>query len=179
MNSLVPIERIESKILLIREQKVMLDRDLAELYGVETGQLTRQVRRNIDRFPTDFMLQLTKEEFTNLKCHFGISSWGGTRKLPYAFTEQGVAMLSSVLKSKRAVMVNIQIMRAFTKLRRLLASNEEFRRRFERMEQKFEKVDQKLEEHDIQFKAVFQVIKALTTPPEKAQKKIGFRHGGD
>jgi thiamine kinase-like enzyme len=114
-----------------------------------------------------------------LKCHFGISSWGGTRKLPYAFTEQGVAMLSSVLKSKRAVMVNIQIMRAFTKLRRLLASNEEFRRRFERMEQKFEKVDQKLEEHDIQFKAVFQVIKALTTPPEKAQKKIGFRHGGD
>ncbi|MBU0566777.1 ORF6N domain-containing protein [bacterium] len=166
MNSLVPIERIEGKILLIRGQKVMLDRDLAELYGVETGQLTRQVRRNIDRFPADFMLQLTKEEFTNLKCHFGISSWGGTRKLPYAFTEQGVAMLSSVLRSKQAILVNIQIMRAFTKLRQMLATNEEFRR-------KMEDVGRKIEEHDIKFEIVFEAIEKLISPPAK-EIKIGF-----
>ena len=166
MSNLVPIERIEGKILLVRGQKMMLDRDLAELYGVETGQLTRQVRRNIDRFPADFMLQLTKEEFTNLKCHFGISSWGGTRKLPYAFTEQGVAMLSSVLRSKQAILVNIQIMRAFTKLRQMLATNEEFRR-------KMEDVGRKIEEHDIKFEIVFEAIEKLISPPAK-EIKIGF-----
>ncbi|MFH0775245.1 MAG: ORF6N domain-containing protein [bacterium] len=165
MDQLVPIERIESKILLIKGQKVMLDRDLAELYGVETGQLTRQVRRNIDRFPVDFMFQLTKKEFANLKCHFGTSSWGGTRKLPYAFTEQGVAMLSSVLNSKMAILVNIQIMRTFTKLRLMLASNEDLRRKIEGMERKY----------DANFKIVFDAIRSLMTPPTKEQMKIGFR----
>jgi hypothetical protein len=106
-NSLIPVERIERAILLIRGQKVLLDRDLAILYQVSTANLNRAVSRNLDRFPEDFMLQLTEEEFPNLIFHFGTSSWGGTRKLPRAFTEQGVAMLSSVLRSKRAVLVNV------------------------------------------------------------------------
>jgi hypothetical protein len=177
---LIPIERIEAKILLIRGQKVMLDRDLAELYGVPTKRLNEQVRRNLKRFPEDFMFQLTKEEAGSLRSHFAtLQKDQHFRYLPYVFTEQGVAMLSSVLNSERAILVNIQIMRAFTKLRRMLASNEEFRRRFERMEQKFEKVDQNLEEHDLQFKAVFQVIKALTEPKDMPQKKIGFRYKRD
>jgi hypothetical protein len=165
MNSLVPIERIESKILLIRGQKVMLDRDLAELYGVETRALIQAVKRNIERFPEDFMFQLTKEEFEVLISHFVTSSWGGTRKLPYVFTEHGILMLSSVLNSKRAVMVNIQIMRTFTKLRRLLASNEDLRRKIEAMENKY----------DAQFKVVFDAIRSLMSPPTKERKKIGFR----
>ena len=169
MEQLVPIERIEDTILLIRGQKVMLDRDLAGLYGVETKQLTRQVRRNIGRFPADFMFQLTREEFTSLKCHFGTSSWGGTRKLPYAFTEQGVAMLSSVLNSERAILVNIQIMRTFTKLRRILASHDDLRRKIEAMENKY----------DVQFKVVFDAIRSLMSPPTKEQKKIGFRKDKD
>ncbi len=123
MSNAISVEVIATKILLIRGKRVMLDRDLAELYEVDTGQLTRQVKRNIDRFPEDFMFQLTKEEFQTLMCQIGISSWGGTRKLSYAFTEQGIAMLSGVLHSKRAVQVNIQIMRAFIQLKRLLLTN--------------------------------------------------------
>src|SRR3989338_4262064 len=114
--SLVPVEIIQNKIFLVRGHKVMFDSNLAELYGVLTKQLTRQVRRNIERFPDDFLIKLTREELNNLKCQFGTSSWGGTRKLPMAFTEQGIAMLSGVLNSPRAVQVNIQIMRTFTKL---------------------------------------------------------------
>ena len=113
----------------------MLDKDLATLYKVETKQLTRQVRRNTERFPEDFMFQLTAEELRNLKCHFGTSSWGGTRKLPYAFTEPGIAMLSSVLNSNRAVQVNIQIIRTFIKLRELLLTHEDLRRKIEAMEE--------------------------------------------
>ncbi len=143
----------------------MLDRDLAELYGVETRTLVQAVKRNIERFPEDFMFQATKKEFDDLIFQNGISSWGGTRKLPYAFTEQRVAMLSSVLKSKRAIMVNIQIMRAFTRLRRILASHEELRR--------------KIEEHDTQIQAIFEAIRQLMTPSTKEQKKIGFRKGED
>ncbi len=120
----IPVERIEKAILLIRGEKVLLDKDLAVLYGVSTSVLNKAVTRNIDRFPSDFMFQLTRKEFSDLKFHFGTSSWGGTRKLPRAFTEQGVAMLSGVLKSKRAVRVNVEIMRAFVKLRRMLASND-------------------------------------------------------
>ncbi len=161
---LIPQERIESQILLIRGQKVMLDRDLAILYRVETAQLTRQVRRNIGRFPGDFMLQLTKEEFTNLKCHFGTSSWGGTRKLPYVFTEQGVAMLSSVLNSNRAILVNIQIMRAFTKLRQMLLTHKDLKRKIEAMENKY----------DQQFKVVFEAIRRLLEPPPTPKRQIGF-----
>jgi len=117
------VETIDNKIHVLRGKKVMIDRDLAVLYQVETGQLKRAVRRNIDRFPEDFMFELTKDELEILRCQIGISSWGGERYLPFAFTEQGVAMLSTVLSSKRAILVNIQIMRAFVRLRNLVADN--------------------------------------------------------
>ncbi len=174
MSSLVPIERIEDKILLIRDQKKRLDRDLAELYGVETRVLNQAVRRNIRRFPEDFMFQLSKEEFENWKSQIVISNSEkmGLRKLSYAFTEQGVAMLSSVLNSERAILVNIQIMRAFTKIRRMLASHEDLRRKIEAMENKY---DTHLEKHDAQIKAVFTVIQSLVSPPKEEQKKVtGF-----
>ncbi len=126
---------VESKIHVIRGQKVMLDKDLAELYGVETKQLNRAVQRNIERFPKDFMFQLVKEESYNLKYQFGTSSWGGKRKPSYAFTELGVAMLSSVLNSDRAVQINIYIMRAFVKLREIMATNKEVARKIEKLEE--------------------------------------------
>ena len=135
---LIPQVLIERKIFLIRGRRVMLDRDLAELYGVETRDLNKAVKRNIDRFPEDFMFQLTNEEFVNLKFHFGTSSWGGTRKLPYAFTENGVAMLSSVLNSKLAIHVNIQIMRTFTRLREILLTHKDLARKLADMEKKYD-----------------------------------------
>ncbi|GMT43138.1 MAG: DNA-binding protein [bacterium] len=166
MKALVPVERIDKKILLIRGEKVMLDADLAKLYGVETKMLMRAVKRNIDRFPADFMVRLDKEEFENLRFQFGTSSrWGGRRYLPYAFTEQGVAMLSSVLNSKRAVKVNIEIMRAFVKLRQMLASNAELARKLNNMEKKY----------DAQFKVIFDAIRQLMTPPDAKKTRIGFR----
>ena len=122
---IVPEDVIMSKIYCIRDHKVMLDEDLAELYDVETKQLKRQVRRNMDRFPEDFMFELTREEFENLRCQIGSSSWGGARYIPMAFTEQGVAMLSSVLNSSRAIKVNIQIIRIFTRMRELLLTNKD------------------------------------------------------
>ncbi|MEK6814899.1 MAG: ORF6N domain-containing protein [Nitrospirota bacterium] len=165
MKALIPVEMIERKILLIRGEKVMLDTDLAELYGVETKMLVRAVKRNIDRFPTDFMIELSKEEFENLRFHFGTSNqWGGRRYLPYAFTEQGVAMLSSVLNSDRAVHVNIEIMRAFVKLRQMLASNVELSRKLANLEKKY----------DAQFKVVFDAIRELMKPPEPKRRQIGF-----
>jgi len=166
LKPLIPIERIERAIFLIRGQKVMLDLDLAALYGVETKMLNRAVRRNIDRFPEDFMFQLTKEEFENLRCQFGTSRlWGGRRYPPYVFTEQGVAMLSSVLNSKRAIKVNVEIMRAFVRLRQMLASNEELARKLDALEKKY----------DAQFKIVFDAIRELMEPPEaKPKRKIGF-----
>ncbi len=161
----ISVEVIAAKILLIRGKRVMVDNDLAKLYEVDTGQLTRQVRRNIERFPADFMFQLTKDELQNLMCQNGISSWGGIRKLPYVFTEQGVAMLSGVLHSKRAIRVNIQIMRAFTQLRRMLLTNRDLRRKIEQMERKYDK----------QFAIVFQAIKQLLEPPPSKDKRIiGF-----
>ncbi|MDI6791354.1 MAG: ORF6N domain-containing protein [bacterium] len=165
MSDLIPVERIESRIYLIRGQKVLLDRDLAELYEVETRALIQAVKRNIERFPEDFMFQLTRQELTNLKSHFVISSWGGTRKLSYTFTEQGVAMLSSVLKSKRAILVNIQIMRAFTRLREMAVGYVELKSRIEDMEGKY----------DHQFKIVFDAIKSLIETPSRELKKIGFK----
>ena len=166
--ALVPIEIIQSKILLVRGEKVLLDQDLADLYGVQTGQLTRQVRRNLDRFPDDFMFQLTKGEFDILKSQSGTSSWGGRRYRPYVFTEQGVAMLSSVLRSKRAVEVNVQIMRAFVQLRRFLSSQEQLRRQLSALERK-------LVEHDAHFKTVFEAIRQLMAPPAPTDKRqIGF-----
>ena len=165
MSNLIPIERITQKILLIREEKVMLDMDLAELYNVETKQLKRAVRRNISRFPEDFMFELSQEEFDNLRSHFGTSSWGGTRYPPMAFTEQGVAMLSSVLRSECAVKVNIAIMRAFVQLRKMISNYAELLRKVEAMEKKY----------DAQFKVVFDAIKQLMEPPPpKPKRKFGF-----
>lgn len=166
---LVPNETIESKIYLIRGQKVMMDHDLADLYGVPTGNLNRQVRRNADRFPEDFMFQLSKKELDNLICQFGTSrsKWGGMRKLPYAFTEQGIAMLSSVLRSKRAVRVNIIIMRAFVKIRYFLYTHKD-------LSDKLDKLEQKVSGHDAEIKAIFDAIRQLMLPPAKETKKIGF-----
>ena len=160
-------ERIEQSILLIRQQKVILDADLAVLYGVETKQLIRAVKRNLLRFPDDFMFQLSEEEFENLRYQFGTSSWwGGRRYAPYAFTEQGVAMLSSVLRSKRAIQVNIEIMRPFVRLRRMLATHAGLSRKLDALERKY----------DAQFKVVFDAIRKLMAPPppEPAKKRIGF-----
>jgi hypothetical protein len=163
-NSIVPFERIAGCIYVIRGHKVMLDNDLAGLYEVETKILTRSIRRNIERFPSDFMFQLTKEEYENLRCQFGASSWGGRRYLPYAFTEQGLAMLSSVLRSKRAVAVNIAIMRTFVKLREILATNSALRRKIEAIERKY----------DEQFKLVFKILSEMVMTDEKPKKPIGF-----
>jgi phage regulator Rha-like protein len=137
----IPGELIINKIYLIRGMKVMLDRDLAELYGVETFQLKRQVRRNIERFPEDFVFQLTLEEFLNLRSQFGISSWGGSRVPPFAFTEQGIAMLSSVLNSKQAIEVNIRIIRIFTKMREVLSTHKDILLKLEQLERKVNKHD--------------------------------------
>ena len=143
----------------------MLDSDLAVLYGVKTGRLNEQVTRNIKRFPEDFMFQLTKDETLNLISHFATSSWGGARKMPRVFTQEGVAMLSSVLNSERAIMVNIQIMRAFAQFRRLLLTHKDLRRKIEEMEKKY----------DAQFKVVFDALKELLGPsPVKARRMIGF-----
>ncbi len=169
MKELIPAELIERKIFFIRDKKVMLDKDLAELYGVETRDLNKAVKRNIDRFPEDFMFQMTNEEFGNLKFHFGTSSWGGTRKLPYAFTENGVAMLSSVLNSKLAIHVNIQIMRTFTRLREILLTHKDLARKLAAMEKKY----------DSQFKVVFDAIRQLMKPDEPKKKPIGFRREPD
>ena len=169
MTRLIPSERIESKILSLRSKRVMLDRDLAALYGVETRKLNQQVKRNIKRFPEDFMFRLNKREFKILKSHFVTSSWGGVRKLPYAFTEQGVAMLSSVLNSDRAIQVNIQIMRTFTKLREMLLTHADLRRKIEAMERKYDK----------RFRIVFEALKGLIEPPTKKMKEIGFKPKND
>ncbi|MEW5944651.1 MAG: ORF6N domain-containing protein [bacterium] len=164
--SLVPVERIEKSILLIRGQKIMLDADLATLYEVETRVLVQAVKRNIARFPEDFMFQLTDEEFDILRSQSVTSSqWGGRRYPPYAFTEQGVAMLSSVLRSESAIRVNIEIMRTFVRLRRMLESHKELARRLNELEKKY----------DAQFKVVFEAIRQLMAPPAKDQKRIGFR----
>ena len=163
----IPIERIARAILVIRREKVMLDSDLAALYGVITGNLNKAVKRNAERFPTDFMFQLDTEEVANLKFQFGISSWGGRRRRPYAFTEQGVAMLSSVLNSERAVKVNIAIMRAFVKLRETLDTNRELARRFAELECRVGK-------HDEEIAAILEAIRQLMTAPEKPRREIGF-----
>jgi hypothetical protein len=162
--SLIPSERIERSILLIRGHKVILDADLAALYRVETKQLIRAVKRNLPRFPEDFMLQLNEEEFENLRFHFGTSRWGGQRYRPYVFTENGVAMLSSVLNSQRAIHVNIQIMRTFARLREMLMTHKDLKQKIEEMEKKY----------DYQFKIVFDAIRQLLEPPEKPKKRIGF-----
>jgi hypothetical protein len=180
---IIPIDRIAQSIYLLRRQKVMLGQDLALLYGVTLGALTQAVKRNANRFPKDFVFQLTVEEFTNLKSQFVISNKktgshlvfqfgrskgrGGRRHLPYAFTEQGVAMLSSVLNSKRAVKVNIAIMRAFVKLRETLETNRELARKFAELERHVGKHDEKID-------AILEAIRQLMAPPSKPRREIGF-----
>ncbi len=170
---MIPDEVIMDKIYLIRGQKVMLDRDLAELYGVETKQLKRAVRRNISRFPEDFMFELSDAEFANLRSHFGTSSWGGVRYAPIIFTEQGVAMLSSVLNSERAISVNIQIIRIFTRMRKLLSTHKEIL-------QKFELLDKKDIEQDEKIMLIFEYLKQLEKSnqeelDQKNRTPIGYK----
>ena len=162
----ISTESIEPLIFLLRGQRVMWSHHLAKLYGVETRVLVQAVRRNIDRFPEDFMFQLTNEEFANLKSQIVISSWGGRRRAkPYAFTEQGVAMLSSVLRSKRAVQTNIEIMRAFTRLRQMLSTYDDLKKKIETMEEKY----------DENFRIVFEAIKQLIeTEGKKKKRRIGY-----
>ena len=158
------IQKIEGLIYQLQGHRVMLDRDLAELYGVETGALNRAVKRNSLRFPSDFMFQLKPEEWENLKCQFGISRWGGDRAIPHAFTEHGVAMLSSVLNSLQAITANIEIMRAFTRLRGMLAEQRQLVVRLNELEGRY----------DAQFNDVFAAIRQLMEPPVTPKKKIGF-----
>ena len=161
--SLLAAERIEKSILVLRGEKVILDVDIAALYEVETRTLVQAMKRNLDRFPPDFMFQLTPEEVENLRSQSVISSWGGRRYLPHAFTELGVAMLSSVLRSERAVQINIEIMRVFVRLRRLMSTREDLLRRLDDLEQRY----------DAQFKAVFDALRQLMAGATR--KQIGFK----
>ena len=169
-SALILSDRITNAILLLRGEKVMLDADLAPLYGVETKALVRAVKRNLGRFPDDFMFQLTKEEFDRLRYQTGTSrSWGGRRFRPYAFTEHGVTILSSVLHSERAVQVNVEVVRTFVRLRRILATHEDLARKMVALEKKY----------DAQFKVVFDAIRELMAPPVQNRRRIGFKvdHG--
>jgi hypothetical protein len=163
--SLVPVERIERAILSIRGEKVMLDSDLAELYGVETKRLNEQVRRNLDRFPPDFMFQLTSQEWESLRSQFATLKRGEHRKyLPSAFTEHGALMLANVLNSERAAQTSVMVVRAFVRLRQMLASNAELARKLAALENKY----------DAQFKVVFDAIRQLMSPPARPKREIGF-----
>ena len=166
----IPDEVVISKIYLIRNHKVMLDIDLAELYQVETGRLNEKVKRNMDRFPKDFMFQLTKEEWGSLRSQIAISKKGrgGRRYSPFAFTEHGVLMLSSVLNSERAIQVNIQIMRIYTKLKEMLMDHKDILL-------KLEKLEKKVSKHDENFKVVFTYLKELLNPKKEPLRKIGFK----
>jgi hypothetical protein len=164
----VPVERIAQTILLIRGERVMLDADLAGLYGVPTKVLVQTVKRNADRFPSDFSFQLTPEEFANLRSQFVTSSWGGRRYPPFAFTEHGVAMLSSVLRSRRAVQANIAIMRAFVRLREALAPHRELAAMQEDLERK-------VAGHDESIRTLFAAIRQLMAPLPKPRRSIGFK----
>jgi hypothetical protein len=163
---IVTPEAIEKNIYVIRNQKVMLSIDLADLYDVEVRALVQAAKRNIKRFPSDFMFQLSDKEFSDLKSQIVISSWGGARRSrPYAFTDNGVAMLSSVLRSERAIAVNVEIMRAFTRLRKQASIHKDLILRIDQIEEKY----------DSQFKIVFDAIRQLVIPPDKPKRPIGFR----
>ena len=169
-SGLIPVERIERAILVLRGQKVMLDSDLAVMYGVGTRELVQATKRNPERFPSDFVFQLTPQEVSVLKSQIVISKptgRGGRRSAPYAFTEQGVAMLSSVIRSSRAVRVNVEIMRTFVRLRRMLQANADLARKLEELEKRY----------DAQFRVVFDAIRELMAPPAKEKRPIGF--GGE
>lgn len=163
--SVLPAKRIERAIFVLRGDRVMLDEDIAALYGVETKALIRAMKRNKERFPTDFMFQLSPQEVEILRCQIGTSSWGGRRYRPYAFTEQGVAMLSSVLRSQRAVRVNVEIMRAFVRLRHVMSTQADLLQRLNELEQRY----------DSHFKVVFDALRRLMAPLEAPSRRIGFR----
>ena len=165
----IPDEAVISKIFIVRGKKVMLDKDLAALYDVETKALNQAVKRNLLRFPADFMFQLSEQEFENLRSQIVTSSWGGRRTLPYAFPEQGVAMLSSVLNSERAILVNIHIIRIFTKLREMLLTHKDILL-------KLEKLERKAMQHDGDIKLIFKYLKELFNPPTEPIRKFGFKH---
>lgn len=171
MPNTISVEVVATKIFGIRGKKVMLDTDLAVLYGVRTKNLNKAVDRNKERFPEDFMFRVTKEELGSLRFHFGTSKRGGRRYLPYVFAEQGVAMLSSVLRSKRAIKVNIQIMRAFVKLKELLLTHRDLAAKLEVLERKYS-------DHDKKIQQIFEAIRQLLLPPKtKARVVEGFRVG--
>ena len=170
--SIIHDDVIVNRIHYIRGEKVMIDRDLAQLYGVTTGNLNKAVHRNTGRFPKDFMFQLSKKEFENLIFQIGTSSWGGTRKIPHAFTEQGVAMLSSVLNSERAVQVNIQIIRVYTKMRKLLLTHKDILLKLEQLERK-------TGSHDEKIKLIFEYIRQLIQEKSEPRKRIGFKTRGE
>jgi hypothetical protein len=167
---LIAASAIEQRIFVARGGQVMLDEDLADLYGVETKRLVEQVKRNIDRFPEDYMFQLNKEEAADLRSQIATSNTGrgGRRYAPYVFTEQGVAMLSSVLRSKRAVAVNIEIMRAFVELRRVASS-------YALIEKRLEQIERGMGEHDEQLEQIFNALRQLMAPPPQPKRPIGFR----
>jgi hypothetical protein len=173
MNNLIPVELIEKRIYLIRGQKVMLDRDLAELYGVETRTINQAVKRNIKRFPEDFMFQLSKEEFGNWRSQTVISNSArmGLRWIPFAFTEQGVAMLSSVLNSERAIGVNIAIMWVFVRIKQFISNYKELEQKLNALEEKHAK---HLHKHDSEIRLIFDAIKQMLAIEEKPKKRIGF-----
>ena len=165
--SALTAQEIERAILTIRGQRVLLDKDLATLYGVSTGNLNKAVSRNLERFPSDFMFQLTKDEYANLMFQFGISSWGGTRKLPRVFSEQGVGMLSGVLRSGRAVQMNIRIMRAFVKYREFLSTHKAFA-------EKLAELEGRVGMHDGTIRDLVAAMKRMMDSPEKPRRRIGF-----
>ena len=170
MNNIMPIEQVESKILLIRGQKVILDRDLAELYGVETRVLKQAVRRNIQRFPEDFMFKLNQEEFNDLRSQIVMSSsgWGGLRYAPMAFTEQGVAMISSVINSEKSIAINIMIIRAFVRMRELISNNVE-------LAHKISELERRLDTHDEIIVDIVNTVKSLLESKVNNKKIIGFK----
>jgi phage regulator Rha-like protein len=168
-------EAIINKIYFLRDKKVMMDRDLAELYDVTTGNLNKAVKRNLKRFPDDFMFQLTETEFKNLIFQNGTSSWGGTRKMPFAFTEQGVAMLSGVLNSERAIEVNIRIIRIFTKLREMLLTHKDILLKLEKIEKKLMQQGGRTSKNEEDIELIFSALKKLLNPPNPPREPIGFK----
>lgn len=173
-------KEIEDKIYLIRGQKVMLDNDLAKMYGVPTKRLNEQVKRNKERFPKDFMFQLTAREWENLRSQIATSSeWGGRRILPYAFSEHGVLMLSSVLNSRQAIAVNIQIMRIFTRIREVLATNKDIALKLEQLEKKALKQNERLNKHELEIQVMFDTLRQLLDPSRQERKRVGYRRSSD
>ncbi len=174
----ITVAPIENRIVFIRRQKVILDADLAELYGVETRRLNEQVRRNRNRFPVDFIFELTAEEFANLKSQFATSSWGGRRKLPLAFTEHGAIMAATVLSSSRAVEMSVYVVRAFVQLREVLATHKDFAAKLATLERQTQalalKHDTLAQNTRLQLKQVFEAIRELMAPPEPKKRPIGF-----